>query len=84
MCIGYRRSRNWLGRGCTESKRTAILSGLTIHSPLHTLHNPYNLCLPLFSDISGVRYVDGTATRYHRYNTEATVVFTKDGCCLAL
>ena len=61
-----------MGRGCAESKRTAILSGLTIHSPLHTLHNPYNLGLPLFGKIPGVRYVEGTATKHHKYRQVTT------------
>ena len=31
LCIGSRGSRHWSGRGCTESKRTAVPSGLTRH-----------------------------------------------------
>ena len=30
LCIGCEGNRHWQSRGCTESKRTAILSGLTI------------------------------------------------------
>ena len=31
--LGYRWSRQVMGKGCAESKRTAILSGLSIHLP---------------------------------------------------
>lgn len=60
-----------VGQGMCREQENSHLEGLTIHSPLQTLHNPYNLCLPLFSDISGVRYVECTATRYHRYDTHS-------------
>lgn len=30
MSVGYRRGRHWSNRGCTKSKRTAILSSLTV------------------------------------------------------
>ena len=44
---------------------------------LHTLHNPYNLGPSLFHTIPWVRYAEGTATRYHKYNTERSpLVFT--------
>ena len=32
VCIGCRWSRHWKGKVCTESKRTAIFSDLTIQS----------------------------------------------------
>ena len=45
------------GRGCTESKTTAILGGLIIHSMPTYPHNPYNLGLPLFLNLPGVAYL---------------------------
>ena len=34
LCLRHRGSKHWSGRGCTESKRTAIWSGLAIKCPL--------------------------------------------------
>ena len=43
----------------------------TFHT-LNIMHDPYNLGLPFFDNISGVRYVGGTVTRYHKYNTDSS------------
>ena len=43
LWVGYRWSRNWLSRRCTESKKTAILSGLIIHTCCEILLPQYNL-----------------------------------------
>lgn len=55
-----------------ESKRTAIVGGFIIDSaPIYlTQHLPSwsaSLC-----STPGVRYIRGTATRYHQYNTDSS------------
>ena len=57
MRAGCRRTRDSSSRGCTESKRTAILSGLTKHSTPTDPARPLPLGLPLFLQIPGLRYV---------------------------
>ena len=59
--LSHVRRVRWSGRvsrGCTESERAAILSGLTI-TLQHTLHDPYSFSMPPFCDIPGLRYIDG-------------------------
>ena len=44
------------GAGDVESQ--GHLSGLTTSTPTHSLHNPYDLDLPLILDSPGIRYVE--------------------------
>ena len=40
MQVGCRRNRHWSGLGCTQSKRTAILSAMTIHFSTSNILEP--------------------------------------------
>lgn len=72
MCVRYRWSRHWLGRMYCENPRTAMLSGPdhTPHLYIPSMTLTILVHTPL-SNIPGVRYIEDTATRYNKYNTDS-------------
>ena len=46
------------GADNVESQDNSYLSGLTTSTPTCTLHNPYDLGMPLILDSPGIRYVE--------------------------
>ena len=77
MCLRYEGNRHWSAGDLQRAKEQPSWVAWPYNLPLCALYDAYNLDPTLFLDIPGVRYAEGTETRYRKYNTDRPpLVFT--------